>query len=448
FDTLASNCRLNSPEHKARAQEVQLSIKKSGTYDLTRYELIFGAKMAWRNAHRCIGRINWAKLQVFDARGCTTPKEMFEVLCQHIRYSTNNGNIRCAMTVFYQHIDKREDYRIWNSYLISYAAYILEDGTLMGDPKNLEFTEECVKLGWQPTFGNFDLLPIVVSVPGHDPAWFPLPEDLVLQVMITHPEFRWFSDLELQWFALPVLGGLKLDCGGLNFTACAFSGWHLGTQVASRCFCDHNRYNIIPLVASKMSFSKMPLLALDRVVLEVNIAVLYSFLKANVTIVDHHGASNAFLYHLDNEYKVRGGCPAHWPSIVPPLTSSLLGVFHQEMLMYWLKPSFEYQEAAWVGYQWKSPGFSDGSISSDSLKKKQDNSKCMVLSLRLLPETFSSKINCVILFATETGRSEIFANVLRKIFQCAFQVEVRAVRLCACLCVCCVCLCVCVLPMS
>lgn len=35
-----------------------------GTYQLTETELVFGAKLAWRNATRCIGRIQWSKLQV------------------------------------------------------------------------------------------------------------------------------------------------------------------------------------------------------------------------------------------------------------------------------------------------------------------------------------------------------------------------------------------------
>ncbi|KAH9512564.1 hypothetical protein Btru_038801 [Bulinus truncatus] len=298
-------------EHKARAQQVQLSVAKTGTYELTRYELTFGAKMAWRNAQRCIGRIQWAKLQVFDARGAVTAADMFEALCQHIRYATNKGNIRSTLTVFQQHIDDRDDYRIWNSYLISYAGYLLEDGTFVGDPKNLYFTEECTKLGWLPKYGHFDLLPIVVSAPGLEAEWFDIPEDIVLEVQMSHPEYKWFSDLGLKWYALPIISGMKLDCGGVLFTACAFNGWHLGTQIGSRCFCDHHRYNIIP--------------------------------KANVAITDHHGASDAFLYHLEIEYLVRGGCPADWKYIVPPLTPSTLGVFHQEMLMYKLKPSFEHQ---------------------------------------------------------------------------------------------------------
>ena len=65
-----------------------------------------------------------------------------------------------------------------------------------------------------------------------------------------------------------------------------------------------------------------------------------------VTITDHHAASESFMKHLDNEQKLRGGCPADWVWVVPPMSGSILPVFHQEMLVYKLKPSFEYQVIA------------------------------------------------------------------------------------------------------
>lgn len=33
------------------------------------------------------------------------------------------------------------DYRIWNHQLISYAGYRMNDGQIIGDPANVEFTE-------------------------------------------------------------------------------------------------------------------------------------------------------------------------------------------------------------------------------------------------------------------------------------------------------------------
>ena len=62
-----------------------------------------------------------------------------------------------------------------------------------------------------------------------------------------------------------------------------------------------------------------------------------------VTVVDHHTAAESFMKHMENEYATRGGCPADWVWIVPPLGGSLLPVFHQEMLNYRLKPNFELQ---------------------------------------------------------------------------------------------------------
>lgn len=64
---------------------------------------------------------------------------------------------------------------------------------------------------------------------------------------------------------------------------------------------------------------------------------------AKVTIVDHHAATASFMKHLENEQKARGGCPADWAWIVPPISGSLTPVFHQEMVNYVLSPAFRYQ---------------------------------------------------------------------------------------------------------
>lgn len=56
--------RHKSPAHETRLQQIQKDIEATGTYHLTETELIYGAKLAWRNSARCIGRIQWSKLQV------------------------------------------------------------------------------------------------------------------------------------------------------------------------------------------------------------------------------------------------------------------------------------------------------------------------------------------------------------------------------------------------
>ena len=61
--------------------------------------------------------------------------------------------------------------------------------------------------------------------------------------------------------------------------------------------------------------------------------------------------ANQFVEHFKEEHKIRGGCPADWVWVVPPMSSGLTPVFHQEMLNYKLKPSYEYQESMWKKYK-------------------------------------------------------------------------------------------------
>ena len=70
--------------------------------------------------------------------------------------------------------------------------------------------------------------------------------------------------------------------------------------------------------------------------------------SAGVTITDHHTASDAFMKHMENENRLRGGCPADWVWIVPPISASVLPTFHQEMLLYKLTPSYEYQARLFI----------------------------------------------------------------------------------------------------
>lgn len=56
---------------------------------------------------------------------------------------------RSAITIFPQRTDSRHDFRVWNPQLVSYAGYRQPDGSIIGDPVNIEFTEICVRLGWR-----------------------------------------------------------------------------------------------------------------------------------------------------------------------------------------------------------------------------------------------------------------------------------------------------------
>lgn len=55
-----------------------------------------------------------------------------------------------------------------------------------------------MRLGWRPPdnkFGRFDILPLVLQANGKDPEFFVIPEDLILEVHLTHPELVKFCPL-------------------------------------------------------------------------------------------------------------------------------------------------------------------------------------------------------------------------------------------------------------
>ena len=49
--------------------------------------------------------------------------------------------IRSAVTIFRQRLHNEADFRIWNSQLIRYAGYEQPNGSIVGDPAGVEFTQ-------------------------------------------------------------------------------------------------------------------------------------------------------------------------------------------------------------------------------------------------------------------------------------------------------------------
>ncbi|XP_043560201.1 nitric oxide synthase, brain-like isoform X1 [Chiloscyllium plagiosum] len=415
--------RAGTPAHSQRLMELQREIDMTGTYQLTPNELIFGAKLAWRNAARCVGRIQWSRLQLFDAQDCNTVEEMFTYICNHIKYSTNKGNIRSAITIFPQRSDGNRDFRIWNSQYIRYAGFTQEDGTIMGDGASVEFTELCLQLGWKPKRSRFTVLPLVLQANGETPQLFEIPPELILEVPIQHPHYEWFSELNLKWYALPAVANMLLEIGGLEFPAAPFNGWYTGSEIGVRNYCDSTRYNLLQEVAERMGLERSKITSLwkDKAAVELTVAVLHSFQLMKVTIVDHHTITESFMKHLENEHRLRGGCPTDWVWIVPPISGSLTPAFHQEFLNYNLSPAFHYQTDPWKTHVWKE---SDGFL----LKKRpigfKELATAVTFSTKLMSRVMAKRIKVTILYATETGKSETFARKLCEIFKKAFDPKV------------------------
>jgi nitric-oxide synthase, bacterial len=312
---------------------VRREIEATGTYWHTAAELEFGARAAWRNSSRCIGRLYWHSLRVRDRREIGTAGGIAAECTAHLREATNGGRIRPTITVFAPDAPGCPGPRILSPQLIRYAGYENADGTITGDPENVAITGLAGALGWagRRPHGWFDVLPLIVEEGGTRLELHELPGDAVLEVLIDHPEFRWFAGLGLRWYAVPVISDMFLEIGGVRYPAAPFNGWYMCTEIGSRDLGDTARYNQLPVIAWHMGLSTASDRSLwkDKAMTELNLAVLHSFAAAGVTISDHHTESVRFLQHMEREARHGRGCPADWTWIVPPAASSATPVFHR-----------------------------------------------------------------------------------------------------------------------
>ena len=188
-----SENRAGPPERRLR--HIRHEIEATGTYRHTPAELEFGARVAWRNSSKCIGRLYWRSLRVRDRREVTAAADVAAEAVIHLREATNGGRIRPVITVLAPDAPGRPGPRILNPQLVQYAGYETADGKVMGDPQNVDVTRLAGGLGWLGAAGagRFDTLPLIVQEAGAPLTLHPLPADAVLEVPIRHPEFGWFA---------------------------------------------------------------------------------------------------------------------------------------------------------------------------------------------------------------------------------------------------------------
>ena len=348
---------LGLPALEQRLVDVQQEIESTRTYTHLPIELEHGARLAWRNSNRCIGRLYWKSLVLNDKRNVANTNEVFDALEEHLEMATNNGKILPLITVFPPlQPNGNSLFRIWNKNLIRYAAHQQEDGTIIGDPDQLAFTKLCKQWGWTGNGGEYDILPLVVQANGELPTWRKLKQESVLEINLAHPEYIWFSDLQLKWHAVPLISDMVLEVGGIQYPAAPFNGWYMVTEIGSRNLGDEKRYNKLPLIAKQMGLhmDKSNPFWKDKALVVLNEAVHFSFQKSGVTLADHHAASEQFMKFIRNEEAENRTVNADWAWIVPPLSGSALKVFHQEYNNDVISPNFFYNHNAWEDAPTKS----------------------------------------------------------------------------------------------
>jgi nitric-oxide synthase, bacterial len=333
-------CYLENPRLgpvEPRLAIVRAQIAATGSYVHTTEELAHGAKMAWRNASRCIGRLYWKSLLVLDRRRARTADEIFSLLVRHLE-AAGTESLRPVISIFAPAVPGRPYARVWNEQLIRYAGY----DDRVGDPRQVEFTRAMEGLGWRGKGEDFDVLPLAVETPGEGVRLYELPEHAIREVPLRHPEYAWFAELGLRWHAVPAISNMRLSIGGVNYPLAPFNGWYMGTEIGARNLADADRYDMLPTIAARLGLdtSRESTLWRDRALLELNRAVLWSFESDGVKMTDHHTESARFLKHLENEARAGRPTPADWSWIVPPMSGGVTPVFHRYYDELDLRPAF------------------------------------------------------------------------------------------------------------
>ncbi len=317
-----------------RLRQVRREIEATGTYRHTPAELEFGARVAWRNSARCIGRLYWRSLRVRDRREVTAAADVAAESVAHLREATNGGRIRPLITVFAPEAPDRPGPRILNSQLVRYAGYETADGAVTGDPASADLTRLARDLGWaggRPP-GRFDVLPLIVQAPGASSDAARAARGRGARGPIEHPEFALVrrSRAALVRRARDqrhVPGDRRRLLPGRAVQRLV----HVHRDRVARL---RRRRPLQPAAGDRQLHGPVHGQRPDPVEgqgdhrAEPRGPALVQP-RPGVTITDHHTESARFLQHLEREERQGRACPADWTWIVPPAASSATPVFHR-----------------------------------------------------------------------------------------------------------------------
>lgn len=343
-----------------RWAEVRRALRRHDHYDHTPEELAFGARLAWRNTGRCIGRLLWESLEVADCRDAADPHAIAARMADHLREADEGNGIRSVISIFAPVKSTRLPAWIESQQIVRYACHRLPDGTMSGDRQNAEATRLARSMGWRPegSPGAFDLLPYFVRDAEDRRVMIEPPRDRIREIPVVHPCSEGLSALGLRWYSVPVVSDMILTIGGIDYPCAPFNGFYVCTEIASRNFADAQRYDLLPQVAAALHIDVRTPFWRDEALTELNRAVLHSFASANATMIDHHAASSQFMAFHRREQAAGRRVAADWRWIVPPQAGAACDVFHLKMRNFHPVPNY-YRDRAGDGLR-LMPWYGDG----------------------------------------------------------------------------------------
>ena len=229
-------------------------IDRTGSYTHTLDELTFGARVAWRNAARCIGRLYWNSLRVRDLRHVTHPADV----AARVRRAPARRHPRRADPLD-DHGVRPGPARAGPARASTTTSSSATPGTapatasVRGDGRNADVHRPGGRARLAaPEPARPVRRAAAAGLRRRRPAasCSTCPPDAVLEVPLSHPEHEWFAELRLRWHAVPAISNMPLVVGGVTYPAAPFNGWYLGTEIGARNLADADRYDLLPVVAA------------------------------------------------------------------------------------------------------------------------------------------------------------------------------------------------------
>ncbi len=134
-----------------------------------------------------------------------------------------------------------------------------------------------------------------------------------------HPDHPALKDLGYKWAAVPAISNFTMNLGGIKYPCSPFNGWFLSTEMTRNLL---ERYNAVGPLESVFGMNTNVKMLQQKVSVELETAILYSFERNDFTMIDPMTVGKSFLTHCKRERKKGRECPAQWSWI-----RGLVGMF-------------------------------------------------------------------------------------------------------------------------
>ncbi len=109
--------------------------------------------------------------------------------------------------------------------------------------------------------------------------------------------------------SVPVISNFMMNLGGIKYPCAPFNGWFVSTEICRNLI---ERYQVSNHLARALKMDLNDPFLPQKVSTELEHAILYSFQRQGITIIDPLTVGKSFITHCKRERNCGRECPAQW----------------------------------------------------------------------------------------------------------------------------------------